>query len=274
MHRPFDECWERIARAKSHREAAGRAWNAFLDEHPYDASVDVDDDGTGRIWVEQLAPVPSVIAFEIGEFLYHLRAVLDACVYEAACLNIGQRPPPDEDRLEFVIRDSPGQFQNALRKLAPLTQQQRDFVESVQPYRTPPLESKLLPLNYNRGLAMLHDWARKDRHRRLHVIATWASDVKPRLLIPAGTRVAEFAVPFDTFILKDKSQIASFRLAGWERGMKISANPNLSLEMTVDELPRPCHRNDRIDVRLQCMINAVAEVVGSIASTYDAKLFE
>jgi hypothetical protein len=41
----------------------------------------------------------SDISIEFGEMFYQLRAALDACVYESACLETGQTPPPDEAKL-------------------------------------------------------------------------------------------------------------------------------------------------------------------------------
>src|SRR5689334_7569657 len=103
MERPFDVCWQRLRRAESHRTAIAAAWNAFIDEEPYRARIDVKDEKYTRISIEQLAPIPAAIPLEFGEFLYHLRATLDAAIYEVACLNTGHRPPADEKRLEFPV---------------------------------------------------------------------------------------------------------------------------------------------------------------------------
>ena len=51
--------------------------------------IALEYDGTGAITVEQIKDIPSVISLEIGEFLYQLRAALDACVYELACVTSG-----------------------------------------------------------------------------------------------------------------------------------------------------------------------------------------
>src|ERR1700687_6277214 len=103
MAEPFDVCWERIARADTHRDAIATAWNVFIEEESYAASSYVNPDGTGAIWVRQLLPLPPVIALELGEFLYQLRAALDAAIYEIACVNSGTRPPADEQSLAFPI---------------------------------------------------------------------------------------------------------------------------------------------------------------------------
>ena len=216
-----------------------------------------------------------MIAFEIGEFLYQMRAALDHCVYEAARLASGQSPPPGEDKLEFFLRNSPEKFRDACRKVAPLGEAQRQVIESFQPYKAPlNLEPHLLPSNYNRGLTMLNDWARKDRHRKLHVMATWTSNIRPMLRLPLGTTLLEFDVPVGHFVLQSDSQIATFRVGGWKFGMTIDANPNLTFDLTVNESPLPYHDKDNMNVRFQCMIRAVAEVVATMASTFDPRLWE
>lgn len=258
-----------------HRDAAGRAWNAFLEEEPFSTRVEIAGEGTGTIWVEQVKPIPAAIAFEIGEFLYHLRAVLDGCVYEAACLQSGQNPPPDEDKLEFVFRSTAVRFKEAGWKLGPLTDKQRNVIELMQPYNAPPdLEPRWIPFNYNRGLAMLNDWARKDRHRQLHVVATWASNIRPILEVPKAVELVEFIVPVQRFTLKGERAIASFRLSGWRHGMEIRANPNLTLDMVIDESPVPCHTNDHMNSRFQCMVQGVVQVVAAMASTFGPELFD
>src|SRR5271156_5289216 len=101
MSEPFDVCWERIRRANSHRDTIATVWNAFIEKEPYTASVEVDDNGYGIISIRQNAPIPPAIPLEFGEFLYQLRAALDAAIYEFACVNTSVRPPADEDKLEF-----------------------------------------------------------------------------------------------------------------------------------------------------------------------------
>ena len=101
--RPFDVCWERVARADTHRKAMVSAWKSFADRNPYDFRIEVDPDGAGRLVMERVVTVPTILALELGEFLYQMRAALDACVYETACINTGKSPPPNENTLEFPI---------------------------------------------------------------------------------------------------------------------------------------------------------------------------
>lgn len=47
--KPFDLCWDRILRAEVHRDAAAKAWNAFINNDPVGVEAQVDADGSG--WV-------------------------------------------------------------------------------------------------------------------------------------------------------------------------------------------------------------------------------
>jgi hypothetical protein len=264
--KPFDLCWHRILRAEIHGDAAAKAWNAFIDKDPFGVEAHVDEDGSGWILVRTTEPPPNSIALEIGELLYQLRSALDACVYETSCLNSGHRPPPDESRLEFPICDTPQSFKISRHKTRQLTTEQQKLIEAFQPYNAPGLESADVPYNFNRGLGMLNDWARKDRHRGLHVVAFWASEVRPVLELPSGTHLDQITVT-PSFLLRDGTRVASFKLAGWQRGMNLRANPNLYLDVAIEDAPAPCHERDTLVIRLRCMVMAVSHVVNAMART-------
>ena len=82
---PFGECWERIKRADSHRKSIAELWNSLNDEQLYDPIVEVQHDGTGIVRIYPKG-VPAIIALQLGEILYQLRAALDGAIYVAAIL--------------------------------------------------------------------------------------------------------------------------------------------------------------------------------------------
>lgn len=255
----FQNCWDRIRRAELHRDAFATAWNGFIEDaaEPYSTWVNVEDDGTGEIHV---APwdeysLPTELAFEFGELLYQPRAALDGAVYAAAILESGQDPPPDEENLEFPLRDSPSKFKNAAWHLGPIRNNDglMKLVEAVQPHAVPDIDPEMLILNVNRTLGILNDWARKDRHRHLHIVGSWASNANPLLIIPDGCELEYMFVTHDGLLEQD-SLIARFKLAGFVRGMKVQANPNLAIDVAVDEPPHPCADNDTLGARIRSMI--------------------
>ncbi len=269
LSKPFEVCWERVERAEAHREAMATLWNGFVDNHPYDVKVNVHSDGTGDISIMRIADIPSGIALELGEYLYQMRAALDASIYETACKNTGQRPPPNERVLEFPVCRTQEQFQKSRGKIASLTEEQRSIVESVQPYNAPDdLADDLQIFSLNRSIGILHDWARKDRHRKLHVVATWASNIDPQVrLVGSDLGPIQIAVERRALLLNEYCKVATFSVQGWSSDMKVEANPNVLLDIAIDEVPMPCSDTDWLDNRLRSIMIAVGSIVHSLGKT-------
>jgi len=262
---PFETCRQRIERAKAHSRIFAELWNKFRNDDPYATILRVDDDGTGGIWVEPWheRSLPDVFSLELGEMLYQFRSALDSCVYAAAIVETGQDPPPKDHRLEFPICNTAADFHNASWKISPLTKKRLEIIESVQPYNAPELRPECRVLNVNRTLAILNDWARKDRHRQLRVVGSWASSARPKLRLPAGVELISMELMGDRF-LEHESKLASFQLAGWVPGMEIQANPDVFIDVAVNDLPEPCADNDTLSERIRAMTIWVGAIVKDI----------
>jgi len=265
----FVDCWDRIERAKAHSKVIGETWSAFVADDPYDIGVSVDSDGAGRIWVEpRYGPMPKVLSLELGELLYQLRAALDGSIRACAILETGQDPPPNEDRLEFPITFGPDYFKASAWNIAPLTDKRRYIVESVQPYNiVKGLRPDYLNLSVNRSLALLQEWARIDRHRRLHVMGSWASSANPHLLLPHGTSLRYLLVKHDG-LLEHESEIAEFEIEGWEWDMTMQANPDVVIDIALREPPPPAADNDTLGERIRWMIINVGVIVKGLEDSF------
>lgn len=267
---PFNGCRQRIERAKAHREALAEAWEHFLDSNPYRVIVHMENNGTGRIWVEPTHSlgIPPVFGLEFGEMLYQLRSALDGCIFDAAVLDSGQNPPPNERNLEFPICESRADYpKKAARNLGPLAEKRKAIVESVQPYNAPNVTAEELMCSPHRCLRILNDWARKDRHRRLHFIGSLHSDAKPMLRFPEGVSLASMVVS-KSALLEKEGQVAMFTLDGYVRGMEVSANPNLAIDIAIDEIPPPCCTKDTFDARITLMRIVVEEIVSEFEKSF------
>lgn len=258
---PFDGCRDRIKRARGHSKTLSDIWESLAEEYLYDSFVDMKSDGTGTISVVPTHHFPEACAFELGEALYQLRSSLDGAIYAAAIVESGKDPPPDENKLEFPICSKRKEFKSSSWKLGPLSQKCRDFIESVQPYAAPELPAELLVRNFNRSLSILNEWGRIDRHRRLHVVASWGSRANPKVFPPEGTNGEGF--------LENNSEIATFALDGFVPGMQVEANPDLAIDIAIDEIPHPCSDNDTLGKRLEAMITAVSVITREIQSIVD-----
>lgn len=268
--REFEGCRQRIWRAETHYRALADLWNSFIQDEPYSAIVHVKDDGRGSIWLEPTyQSLPPGLALEVGETLYQLRAALDSAVYGAAIIESGQPVPPNPRNLEFPVATIQDDFPNLCWKIQPLTGERRRIIESVQPYNTPnTLDPDLRVFNFNRAIGILNDWARKDRHRRLHIVGSWAHSGSAALRYPAGVRLSAMHNIANGLFLEYQSKVAVFRLEGYVPGMEIEANPDIAIEIAVDEEPPPCAINDTLGNRLLAMIRAAGFVVKSIEDSF------
>ncbi len=254
----FEDSRQRISRAKAHNNALAKAWDDIATKNPYSISIRVEPDGTGDMIVEPTYS-PSVIsdfALQLGEMLYQIRSALDACVYKAAIVNSGKNPPPDHDNLEFPICFSPSKFRDARCKIRPLSKKHRDIIKAVQPYKTPKLAPEGLVFNFNRALGILNEWARMDRHRKLHVVGSWVGNSSPELRITAPATLEYMNVTGSGFLLENENQIATFKIAGYTPNTKVYGNPHLAIDIAIDEGPPPCADNDTLGNRVRAMLKA------------------
>jgi hypothetical protein len=261
----FAPCWDRIARAESHIATFAKAWSDLLEDEPYSAFLRMATDGSGRLWVvSRYDDLPPIFGLELGETLYHLRAALDGAIYAAAIRETRSDPPPVARNLEFPVCSSADYFGQSERKIAPLTGQRRLIIEAIQPYNAPSeLAPSLLVFNFNRALSILNDWARKDRHRTLHVVGAWSSRAAPMILVPAPAYLESFELVGDGFINGER-EVANFKIAGYVSEINISANPNLLIDAAVDDEPLPSADNDTLANRIRTMTMMAKMVVSGM----------
>jgi hypothetical protein len=221
----------------------------------------VNPAGQGRIRLIANKPIPEEFSLLFGEMLYQLRSALDACIYQAAIYVTGQDPPPDEQKLEFpVCKDAADFAKTARRRLSIFPQAVQDGIEKIQPFNPPPLTPELMVTNLNRALGILHDLARKDRHRKLHVVGQWATSIAPEIKVPPGVSVTSIKI-MEAGQLGADQDLAIFQLVGFRKGMVVSMSPNLLTNIGLDEPPPPCHDSDTFPQRLQMMLNVVNSVI-------------
>ena len=225
MTYPFTACWQRIDRARAHRQAAADVWNSFLEDKPYDFVVDDEGEGQFAIRVIQEIPTPPEMAVLIGEWLYNLRCALDYAVYATAVCDSGKDPPPGEGQLQFPCYFTPDHYRENEYRLKPLAEHHRRIIEAMQPYRhTDPDTS---------GLGWLHRLARIDRHRRLTVVTAYMAEMSPIIGVPEGcTAELEFG---ERVIVDYQAQIAHFTVTPWRDGWEVDVNPRTGIDPEIAE---------------------------------------
>jgi hypothetical protein len=58
-----------------------------------------------------------------------------------------------------------------------------------------------------------------------------------------------------------EGSVARFSLTGWQRGMKLFANPLADIDLWLEGLAAPCHPNDTFAHRLQAITMNVRMIV-------------
>jgi len=237
---PFNTCWDRVGRAEIHRKSLTEIWEGLDPHDVYASEGKIRDDGTGELF---LVPVKRdwllPFSLEFGEVLYHLRAALDSCIYDAAILKLGKNPPPDEEKWNFPICADAGKFQESVRRMRHLPSDIRALLESVQPYSGATGRHEGQEWDLGTTLAILNDWARIDRHRHLHLVGSAITDGYLTIGIPDGTQMTiEHCDFIGGDVLEHQSQIARFKISNWVSGAKIHVQPHFTIEIAVNETPR------------------------------------
>ncbi len=158
----------RLDRCAGHFEAFRVAWEDHLATEPHQVSVEVDDDGRGRIVFTRHREPPAALSLILGEFLYQLRAALDNTLYAVAIIDSSQNPPPKASALEWPICADEGAWDgHRRRRLDALSADLQAALYAIQPFQA---ESP----SWN-CLRILNDMARIDRHRGVHFVTSFAS---------------------------------------------------------------------------------------------------
>ncbi|CAH0183418.1 hypothetical protein [Microbacterium foliorum] len=181
-------------RAVSKRREFARAWGKYIDVHPWDIDVRNVDPSTLEILAVTREPAPAELALIFSEWLAALRAALDNGLYALAAATSGQNPPPQAERLQYPVCSTPEEFKKQAKRLTSLPEHVIEALEKSQPYQSPyGPESNLT--------YWIHELARKDRHRTLHVGLGRVDEHRIRVAAPPGVEIE-----FDTSV-KPYSQI-------------------------------------------------------------------
>jgi hypothetical protein len=236
-------------------------WNSIPNEDLLKVRALVSPDGWGRLELFSSMSIPEVFSLLLGEMLYQLRSSLDACIYQASIYATAQDPPPSGEKAEFPITFVPSEFAKlAKRRLSDLPENLQAAIENLQPYHKPTGTPEQIITSINRSLGILNDLARKDRHRKLHVVGSWAVAANPQFDLPPGVTLTSIETMKSGHI-GVITELARFHLDGFVTGMAIRANPNLTTAIGLNEPPEPCDALDTFGQRLAEMMTAVNSII-------------
>lgn len=251
----------RLRRATAHGERLAQLWNEIPTDYLLTPKALIDPDGNGVLFALKAGEVPEEVSLLLGEMLYQLRSALDACIYQATIYATQKDPPPDDGKLEFPITEDPKEWKGLVkRRLLALPTGMQAALEKIQPFNGQTLPPEKMVTSINRSLGILNNLARKDRHRKLHVVGSLPLGIDPKFELPEGVTVESLEI-MPPSVLREGTKLATFRLKNFVSGMRFPVNPQIRTNFGCDEPPPPCHPTDTFDRRLVGMVNAVNSVI-------------
>ena len=148
---------------------------------------------------------------------YNLRAAPDYCAYVVAVADGKQDPPVAEDKIQFPIYDTAQSYRQNEKRMASFSEEHRQWVREIQPFMGDKSPDHYL-------LHWLNDLARRDRHRQLHVLGAYVSEVAPEVRAPEGAAVLFEEVAPVTFVEGDVV-VARFVVAPFASGDEVETIP-------------------------------------------------
>lgn len=228
MTRLFEVAFARLDHAAAKQVDFASAWSSYAGAHPWDVNL-VDVGGrTFEMVVSVSSAAPPALSLAFSDWLSSLRAALDNGLYAWAAEISGCDPPPDADRLQFPIATTPADYRRQTKRLRSLPDDVVGKLEMAQPYQSPfGLESNLL--------YWLHELARTDRHRTLHVGLGRVAEHQVRIGYPEGVSVTfdESVDPYD--FIDPELVIARFTTSGPVEAARIRFNPGIGIDPEIRE---------------------------------------
>ncbi len=148
-------------------------------------------------------------------------------------------PIPYEDRLQFPIIPTDGEFKKKAYLIKPLPDKLRSWLERVQPYKTEELlrdEPGSVDTSISGLLNILHNGARKDRHRHLHSVGALGSELNGSVDFNLPVEVGSWDGVACNF-LEDEGEIVRLKLKHFVAGLTINLKSELHLKIAVEEIP-------------------------------------
>ncbi len=182
MQELYDLAFARHDRAIVKRREFAECWAKYISVHPWDIDVRNVAPCTLEILAVMREPAPIELTLTFSEWLAALRAALDNALYALAASTSGQNPPPQADRIQYPICSTPEDFKKQAKRLSMLPEHVAEALEKSQPYQSPyGPESNLT--------YWIHELARKDRHRSLHVGLGRVDEHRIRVAPPSGVTI-------------------------------------------------------------------------------------
>lgn len=179
MQQLFAAAFARLNHAETKRREFGEAWKQYISIHPWDIDVRQVNPTSFEIIAVTREQAPLRLSLAFSDWLAMIRAALDNGLYAWVAAATGQTPPLRAERIQFPICTTPKEFASQRQRLSGVPQEILDIVELGQPYMGAYGPESTL-------VYRLHELARTDRHRSLHVSLGRVSAHHIRVQLPDG----------------------------------------------------------------------------------------
>ncbi len=193
-------------------------------------------------------------------------ATTDAAIYRVSAIAENLDLPSNENRVEFPICLTSDAFAKSTVNKFPFPAEVRDWLESLQPYR---VESTITNGSLNTYLRVLHDCARKDRHRRLHFVAAIPTEIEGEFEITKPGEITSTHSP-PVNLLEGECQLLTFGLAGFNPGdgKRLRLKTKIRIEILVEDVPIPSGSN--LGIELDMVLQATKQVIQIFEDGYQS----
>jgi hypothetical protein len=208
----------KLLRARQHLHTLNAQVASFGERNPYSFSDKFEPESGKHVSRVKILREPLPMwSVSIGDSLQGMRAALDHLAYALTLKHSGEPDRPED--VAFPIFRDPKLFQGSAKekRIGGIHPEAQAFIERLQPYhRTDSPDEHVL--------MALHDLARWDRHRALHV--TLAAVYGTTLEIHDTTDLLITETEIHTGRLEDGAPIASFRY------VVTGPNPEVNFEVS------------------------------------------
>lgn len=232
----FRDSRQRIARAIIHAKNIVRVWETLIDRdqipepeilkrgnHNFVASISLKYE------------TENDLSLLIGEYFYQLRAALDAAMYRSMALQEGVADPLKADSVEFPIYTDRKRFDRSPVMKSSLPAEVKNWLRSIQPFAFENSNDSG-DRELGRRLKILHDCARKDRHRRLHVTMATITNLETAFLHTPNLVISNIKpIPID--FLNGETDFLAFDVHVFEKGdTSIKLATGVTIEFAMAEI--------------------------------------
>jgi hypothetical protein len=217
VSRPLDDAEDKLWRAHEHLKSLSDEWTRFLRTEGSPVRVRKRLNVKRReyrVWVDDLAPLPSRFGVILGDYVHNLRATLNYLAWELARHDLGGVTP--SDATAFPVVGTREEYRDATRcaMLADIAPRNRDRIEQFQVHMRGGGEHN--PLQIIGGLN------NRDKHRTLNALAAAPSAWGVSLVPNQDCEILEVQWSTDRpLVLKGDLLVAELNISGLNPKVKM-----------------------------------------------------